>query len=69
MCDANNEKRKTTHETRNGTTKSKRKRKARRKRKVQIVGNFGILHYQTIGYERKIKMNNAGERESYSKPN
>ena len=50
---ANNEKRETTHERRNGTTKSRQYLKAQRKRNLQILWNFGSWQYQTSGDERK----------------
>ena len=66
----NNEKRETTHDERNGTTKSRRNKNARKKGNLKILRNIGSRHHQTRGYERKkLKKNIYGERERYSNPN
>ena len=67
MRHANNEKRKTTHDGRDGTRKSI---KNQRKGNVQILGNIGSRHHQTsVDEKKKIKKSISGERESYLKPN
>ena len=49
LCHANNEKRKTTYEGRNGTTKSRKNQNARRIGNLQILGNIGSGHNQRSG--------------------
>ena len=53
MSQANNEKQKTTHDGRNGTTISRKNQNARRKGNLQILGNIRSGHHQTSGVERK----------------
>ena len=53
MCHANNEKRETTPDGQNGTTKSRKNQNARKKGNLQILGNMGSLHHQTTENERK----------------
>ena len=50
-----NENRKTTHYTRNGTTKSRKSQNAQRKGNLQIRGDIGSWRHQTRGDERKKK--------------
>ena len=69
MCHANNEKRKTTPDWRNGSTKARLERSE--KMKLQILGYLGGWHHLTSGDERKKKLrkNISGELESCSIPN
>ena len=53
MCHANNEKRETTHDGRNRTTKLRKNQDAQRKGNLQILGNIGSGYHQTSGDERK----------------
>ena len=66
---ANNKKRETTRDERNGTTKSRKNKKALRKENIQILGNIRSRRHQIRGDERKNKKKSiSGERESYTKP-
>ena len=53
MCHAYHEKRKTTNDEGNGTTKSRKNQNAPRKGNLQILGNIGSGHNQTSRDERK----------------
>ena len=53
MPHANNEKRKTTFDERNRTTKSRKNQNAWRKGNLQILGNTGSGHHQINGDEGK----------------
>ena len=53
MCHAYNEKRETTNDGRNRTTKSRKNQNAQRKGNLQILGNIGSEHNLKCGNERK----------------
>ena len=53
MYHANNEKRETTRDGRNKTTKSRKNQNAWRKGSLKILGNIGSGHHQTCGDKRK----------------
>ena len=53
MCHANNEKRETTHDGRNRTTKPRKDQNPRRKGNLQILGDIESGHHQTNGVEGK----------------
>ena len=56
MCHANIEKRKTTNDGKNITTKSRKSQNDRKKEKSQILGNIGSGHHQTSGrWKKKVK--------------
>ena len=55
MCHANNEKRKNINEGRNGTTESRKSQNTRRKGSLQILGNIGSRHHQTVEMKEKIQ--------------
>ena len=53
MCHAYNEKRKTTNDGKNRTSKLKKNQNARRKRNLQILCNIRNEHHQTNRDESK----------------
>ena len=53
---ANNEKRETTYDGRNRTTKSRKDQDVRRKGNLQVLGNIGSGHHQTYEDERQNKI-------------
>ena len=53
MSHANNEKRETTNDGSNETTKSRKDQNAQRKVNLQVLRNIGSGHHQTSGDERK----------------
>ena len=55
MYHAYNEKRKTTKDGRNRSTKSRKNQNAQRKGNLQILGNIGSRHHQISGDEGKNK--------------
>ena len=55
ICHANNEKRKTTYDGGDRTTKSRKIRTLGEKETYKILGNTGSGHHQTCGDERKKK--------------
>ena len=63
MSHANIEKRETTQDGRNWTTKSRKNLNSRRKRNSQILGNIGSSNHQTSGDERKNQNEYLEERE------
>ena len=67
MCHANNEKRKTTNDRRNGTTKSTKNQNARRKGNLQILENMGSRHHQTSSDEKKIKVSQENKKKTKNK--
>ena len=54
MCHVNNEKRETTRDRQNGTSKSRKNQNAWRKGNLQILENTGSEHHQTSRDDRKI---------------
>ena len=53
ICHTNNEKRKTTHNGRIRSTKSRKTQKAQRKGNLQLLRNIRSRHHQINGEERK----------------
>ena len=51
MCHTNNEEWEMTDDRRNRTTKPRKDQNAQRKGNLQILGNIGSWHHQTIGDE------------------
>ena len=54
MRHVNNKKQETTHDERNGTTKSRKNQIAREKVNIQMLENIGSSQHQTSENERKI---------------
>ena len=67
MCHANNEKRKTTNDRRNRTTKSSKNQNAPGKGNLQILENIRTSNKRRL--KKKLKKNISWERENYSRTN
>ena len=67
MHHASNEKWQTTNNGRSRTTKSGSHQNAQRNGNLQILGDIGNWHHQTIGNENKLKKSISEEPENYSR--
>ena len=67
MHHANNENWETTHDGRNGTTKSTKHKNAQRKGNLQLLGNIGSWHDQTSWDEKKKLKKEENEKPTRNK--